>query len=183
MPISEERLQAEVNAHILANANETVKETLRRWKTGHSQWGMGREWWWLIIQYDTNRFGAIPFEDLRELLMDSASGVTGDSLLANLPPADHTNWRTPKPGVIAARTVEQNTHSTASALHLTENSPGNLLVVTRNGQLLGILNKRMRNFAMASLSLLSLLDEMETASVSPSATTPPPDATPPKPAP
>lgn len=182
MPISDERLNAEVNAHILASATDTVRQAVKAWQTGRSRWGAGREWWWLIIQYDSGLYTAIAFEQLRDLLASPDVDVNFDTRLSALPAEDNSNWRDPKIGVIAARVVDKGRYSTANALHLAENAPGNMLIVTANGEFKGILSKRMRNFAMADLSLLNLLEEMEaeevtSASANPvNSTTPPSDA-------
>ena len=161
LPISDERLYAEVNAHILASATDTVRQVVKAWQTGRSRWGVGREWWWLIIQYDSGLYTAIAFEQLRDLLASPHVDVNFDTRLSALPVEDNSDWRNPKPGVIAARVVDKDRYSTANALHLAENAPGNMLIVTANGEFKGILSKRMRNFAMADLSLLNLLEELE----------------------
>jgi hypothetical protein len=161
MPISDERLLSDVNAHVVVPSNITVKQALQHWKKGHNRWGTAREWWWLMIEHGNGRFTALPLEQLRDLLIDTTSGVTADSLLYALPPAREATNFTQLPGVIVVRTVEKTSLSTASAVSLAENSPGNLLGVIENGKLVGILSRRMRNFAMANLSLLNLLEEME----------------------
>jgi hypothetical protein len=165
MPISDDRLQSDVNAHIVVPAAATVFEALQQWRTGHPRFGKGREWWWLIIEYQVGQYTAIPFEQLRELLMTEQFGVNHSTLLSTLPPArdNPEDWANPLPGVVIARVVEKNSLSTSAALRQAENSPGNLLVVIDQGKLVGIINKRMRNFAMANQSLLDLLEEMETS--------------------
>lgn len=185
MPISDDRLYAEVNAHILASATDTVRQAVKAWQAGRSRWGVGREWWWLIIQYDNGLYTAIAFEQLRDLLASPDVDVDFDTRLSALPAEDHSDWRNPKPGVIATRVVDKERYSTANALHLAENAPGNMLVVMENGEFSGILSKRMRNFAMADLSLLNLLEELEAqeatstpASSTSSTPSPSPDAPP-----
>jgi hypothetical protein len=164
MPISDDRLQSDVNAHILVPATSTVYEALQQWRSGHPRFGKGREWWWLIIEYDAGHYTAIAFEQLRELLMHEKFGVKHSTVLNTLPVAKDNpdDWAKPLPGVVAARVVEKNTLSTSAALRQAENSAGNLLVVIHQGNFVGIINKRMRNFAMANQSLLDLLEEMET---------------------
>lgn len=182
MPISDDRLYAEVNAHILASATNTVRDALKAWQTGHSRWGVGREWWWLVIQYDNGLYSVIAFEQLRDLLASPEINVNFETRLNALPVEDRSDWRNPKPGVVAAKVVDKDRYNTANALHLAENAPGNMLVVTQNGEFVGILSKRMRNFAMADLSLLNLLEELEAqeAASAPASSanptiTPPPD--------
>lgn len=182
MPISDDRLYAEVNAHILAAATDTVREAVNAWKKGNDRWGIGREWWWLVIQYDSGLYSAIAFEQLRDLLASPDVDVNFDTRLSALPAEDTSDWRNPKPGVVAARVVNKTRYSTANALHLAENAPGNMLVVTENNEFVGVLSKRMRNFAMADLSLLNLIEELEakeaaSTTSSPSAS-PTPDAPP-----
>lgn len=165
MPISDDRLQSDVNAHIVAPATATVFEALQLWRNGHSRFGKGREWWWLIIEYDAGHYTAIPFEQLRELLMNDQFNVDSTTALSTLPAArdNPDDWANPLPGVVAAKVAEKNSLSTSAALRQAENSPGNLLVVIHQGAFAGIINKRMRNFAMANQSLLDLLEEMETS--------------------
>lgn len=183
MPISEERLYAEVNAHILVESTDTVQHAVKAWQAGHPRWGTGREWWWLVIQYDSGHYSAIAFEQLRDLLADKTVDVDFSTPLNALPVENTSDWRNPKLGVIATRVVDKSRYSTANALHLAENAPGNMLVVTDNTEFIGILSKRMRNFAMADLSLLNLLEEFESAEVSTptssmGSATSPPDAPP-----
>ncbi len=179
MPISDDRLYAEVNAHILGDATDTVREVLKAWQNGNARWGIGREWWWLIIQYDGGLYTAIAFEQLRDLLASPDFDVNFDTRLSALPAEDTSDWRHPKPGVVAARVVDKKRYSTANALHLAENAPGNMLVVTEDGQFVGVLSKRMRNFAMADLSLLNLIEELETKeAASPTPPTAPASPTP-----
>lgn len=161
MPISSERLLSDVNAHLVVPSTYTVKQALQAWSMGHPHFGTGREWWWLIIAYQDGHYTAVPLEQLRDLL--AASVINLATVLNTIPFAQDNpeNWAKPLPGVVRVRSVDINSYNTSAAVQLAENSPGNVLVVTQNGQVVGIINKRMRNFAMATLSLLSLLDDLD----------------------
>ncbi|MCQ3929570.1 MAG: hypothetical protein DPW16_03850 [Chloroflexi bacterium] len=160
MPISEDRLYADGNAYILVAAYQTVRHALHEWSRGATRWGAPREWWWLVIEHEGPRFAAIPFEQLRDLL--NQSGITMDTYLADLPEAlgQSDSWQL-NPGVIHTRVVDKTTTTTATALQQAEESPGQLLVVTSRGQCVGIISKRSRSFAMATLSLLKMIEEDE----------------------
>ncbi|GIK63276.1 MAG: hypothetical protein BroJett018_10700 [Chloroflexota bacterium] len=158
MPISEDRLYADGNAYILVAAHQTVRHALYEWSRGATRWGTPREWWWLVIEHEGSRFAAIPFEQLRDLL--NQSEITMDTCLADLPEAlqQADSWQL-NPGVIHSRIVDKSTITTAAALQQAEESPGQLLVVTTQGQCVGIISKRSRSFAMATLSLLKMIEE------------------------
>ncbi len=162
MPISDDRLYADGNAYILVSAHQTVRHALREWSRGTTRWGTPREWWWLVIEHNSSQFAAIPFEQLRDLLSQTGSRVTMDTRLADLPEAlqQSDSWQL-KPGVIYTKTVDRITTTTAVSLQQAEDSPGQLLVVTSQGQCVGIISQRSRSFAMATLSLLKLIEEDE----------------------
>ncbi|MBI5928056.1 MAG: hypothetical protein HY862_02015 [Chloroflexi bacterium] len=162
MPISDDRLYAEGNAYIGVSAKQTVRDALRQWSKDATRWGTPREWWWLVIEHDRHQFSAIPFEQLRDLLNQAGSGVTMDTQLADLPEATQQldSWQL-TPGIVYTKLVDKNTTTTAVALQLAEESPGQLLVVTTQGQCVGIISKRTRSFAMATFSLLKMIEEDE----------------------
>ncbi len=162
MPISDDRLYADGNAYILVAAHQTVRYALREWSHSTTRWGTPREWWWLVIEHDGPHFTAIPFEQLRDLLSQTGSPITMDTRLADLPEAlpQSDSWQL-KPGIIRTKTVDKITTTTTTALQQAENSPGQLLVVTSHGQCVGIISKRSRSFAMATLSLLKMIEQDE----------------------
>lgn len=163
MPIPDERLLSDLNAHILVPATYTIRQALAAWQKGHPHFGRGREWWWLIIDYNNGTYTAIPLEQVRDLLSSPRFHVDAETRLSNLPSAQDNpdDWSNPLPGIVAARVIDQDAYSSSAAIHLAENSAGNLLVVLKDGKFAGIINKRMRNFAMASQSLLDLYERMQ----------------------
>lgn len=167
MPIADDRLQADTNAYILMRANQTLRDALIEWSKGGTRWGTPREWWWLVIEHGSQKFTAIPFEQIRDLLGQPNSGVTMATVLAELPEAAQhpESWQL-SPGVITGKVADKTNYSTASALQLAENSPGQLLIVTEYGKCVGIISKRTRSFAMATFSLLKMLEEDEKRSFS-----------------
>jgi hypothetical protein len=162
MPIADDRLQADTNAYILMQANQTIRDALIEWSKGGTRWGTPREWWWLVIENGSQKFTAIPFEQIRDLLGQGHPSVTMETRLAELPEATQhpESWHL-SPGVIMGKVADKNNYNTATALQLAENSPGQLLVITEQGKCVGILSKRTRSFAMATLSLLKMLEDDE----------------------
>lgn len=162
MPISDDRLYAEGNAYLLMPAQYTIWDALHEWSKGATRWGTPREWWWLVIEHEGAQFTAIPFEQLRDLLGQTEPTVFMSTQLGDLPRAlpQPNHWLL-EPGVVLAKTVDKEATTTTVALQLAEDSPGQVLVVTTQGQCVGIMSKRTRSFAMATLSLLKMLEADE----------------------
>jgi hypothetical protein len=153
MPISESELKRNTNTHLLAVADDTVADTLLRWRSQPDP----REWWWLIIAHGGEKYTALRFQALARLI--TAHSITGSTRLADLP-VERENpaaWDQPIPGVITPVTVEQPQIGPAQAQRMLQDTP--LLIVLHNGQFQGILSGSFRTFTFNDKPLLDLLDE------------------------
>ena len=159
MPIPDATLARPLNAHLWRPAHETVLDALRAWRATP----MSAGWWWLVIDHGSERFTALRFDTLRQMLVRPDLGVTMETRLADLPVARHnpTDWTQPLPGVIEPQTVDQDAVSEARARHLQQNSPANLLVVLRDGVFRGVLSGSERTFAFTDDLLLDMIEQYE----------------------
>ena len=83
MPIADATLARPLNAHLWRPAHDTVLNALQMWRTTPQ----AAAWWWLVIDHSGGRFTALRFDTLRQLLLRRDLGVTMQTRLADLPPA------------------------------------------------------------------------------------------------
>ncbi len=159
MPIADATLTRPLNAHLWRPAHDTVLNALQMWRTTPQ----AAAWWWLVIDHSGGRFTALRFDTLRQLLLRRDLGVTMQTRLADLPPAQRNpaDWTQPVPGVIEPRTVDQDAVSEARARTLQQNSPAHLLVVLRDGIFRGVLASSDRTFAFTDDLLLDMIEQYE----------------------
>lgn len=157
MPIADSELDKSANAHLLRPAADTIYQAVKSWRDTPDSF----EWWWLIIEHSGQRYTAIRFETLRDLL--KTGGASMNTHLDDLPSAreNPADWDHPFPGVVSPNVVEQSSVGTALAVQMVRDSPGSVLVVVNNGQFRGILAAHERTFAFADVMLLDMLEEYE----------------------
>lgn len=159
MPIADTELHKPANSHIYAPASATILDALRTWRATADSY----EWWWLIIGHADRTFTAIRFEGFRQLLTQPETQVTMATRLDALPEQRENplDWNRPHPGVVTPTVVEQDEMGAARAQQVARSSPGGLLIVTRYGDLAGILSTSHRTFAFTDELLVDMLDEFE----------------------
>lgn len=165
MPIADTELDKPVNAYIVCPASSTVLEALEAWRSTPDSY----EWWWLVIDHGGQRFTALRFEALRDLLTQPSCGVDMDTLLGDLPsgsdnPAD---WSQPFVGAYTPDTVDQTRLSAAQAMQQVRTAPGQILIVLNGTELRGILTGSQRTFTFTDRHLLDMLADYEQTGTSP----------------
>jgi hypothetical protein len=159
MPIPDSELNKPSNAHLVRPAADSVYKALHAWRgTPGSQ-----EWWWLVIDQGSQKYTAIRFGTVRDVLARPDLGVTMETHLADLPlrrenPAD---WAHPLPGAVLPPVVEQDAIGTARALQIVQDNPGRVLIVLRGGRFRGILSAGERVFAFNDKPLIDMIAEFE----------------------
>jgi len=159
MPVSDAELNQAANAHLLRPATETVFSALRVWRDTPGP----QEWWWLVIQHDAQRYTALRFAELRDLLAQRKRGAHMNTPLADLParrdnPDDPDR---PVPGVVTPPVIDGAEIDAARAREIALTSPGQVVVVVRDEQFRGIVSITSRTFAFADKPLLDLLEDFE----------------------
>lgn len=120
MPIDSEALSRAAHRHLVMQGSHSVLDAIA--KLGQQG---GQEWWHLIVNLGGGKFAAGPFASLRAGLQSEGEAYLHKAL------ADI--------GLTAVQAVEQDSLSTREAEARVESSPGNVLLVTRQGKLQGIL--------------------------------------------
>jgi len=122
MPINDTVLQQVTNSHIKVNDTETMRDAFARYKAAN-----GQPWWRLVVQRQDGKWAVITFRDLDALANDLGAAFFNQPI-RDLPIPFKT-----------VNAVEQDQYTTNAAQRLALDSPEQLLVVTKNGQFVGIL--------------------------------------------
>ncbi len=159
MPVTDADLNQPAHAHLLRPATETVFSALRVWRDTPGR----QEWWWLVIEHDAQRYTALRFSELRDLLVQRKRRTHMNTPLTKLParrdnPDDPDH---PLPGVVTPIVVDGAVTGAAAAREIAHTSPGQVVVIVQDGQFQGIISITSRTFAFADKPLLDLLEDFE----------------------
>jgi hypothetical protein len=120
MPISDEALQKPTNRFLAVSGEATVGQAIAA-----LQGEGGESWWHLLVRMDDGSWGVTRFTDLYKSLERMAAAA--DVRLGG------------RKNLTPATAVDRDSMDTLSAQALARNSPGRLLIVTTNGNPIGIL--------------------------------------------
>lgn len=138
MPIPDSDLTPPGSGFFIQAASMTVHAALHTWY----HLAESAEWWWLVIEHDTDapaRFTALRMADLRDVLADPQDSTHMNSHLADLPVHQGEH----QPGTVVPASVRRLEMDTATARKLAARSPGQLLLVLdddHGGQVRGVLS-------------------------------------------
>ncbi|MCC7448513.1 MAG: toll/interleukin-1 receptor domain-containing protein [Anaerolineae bacterium] len=155
MPINDAVLHQAINSHIKVSDTATMRDAFTRYKAAD-----GQPWWRLVVQRQDGSWAVTTFRDL-DALASSLGAAFFDQPIRDLP--------IPFTTVIA---VDQDRYTTNAAQRLALDSPEQLLVVTKNGQLVGILVVGTRRSAAEKSDGPSAVDLFERLPPTPPAASP-----------
>jgi hypothetical protein len=144
-PIHDEALRQSKNAHVLLGGDQTLHEAARKVEAGG-----GQPWWHVVVDLGEGRYAAALYGALIKRTEDTPEAERADLVTIRLGDLGEP--------LIEAKVVEQASMSTSGAEGLASGSPGELVVVTRDGKFAGILYVGGRRSAelFAASSLLGL---------------------------
>jgi hypothetical protein len=144
-PIRDEALRERKNAHVLLGGDQTLHEAARKVEAGG-----GQPWWHVVVDLGEDRYAAALYGALIKRTEDTPEAERADLVTTRL--------RDLGEPLIEVKVVEQASMSTSGAEGLASGSPGELVVVTRDSKLAGILYVGGRRSAelFAASSLLEL---------------------------
>jgi len=123
MPVDDALLRAPNNRHIKINETLTLMEAFDALKAAK-----GHSWWHMIIEYENKTWAALRFSDL-DLLALRMGPDFFSTPISDLPL-----------NASLVNAVEKDSIDTENAKALARESLGRLLVITRNGQCVGIIS-------------------------------------------
>jgi hypothetical protein len=144
-PIRDEALRQSKNAHVLGGGDQTLHQVAKKIEAAG-----GQPWWHVVVDLGDGRYATALYSALIKRAED-APEAERISLVA-------TRLRDLGEPLIEVEVVEQDSVSTTAAENLASASPGELVVVTRDGKFAGILYVGGRRSAdlFAASSLLEL---------------------------
>jgi hypothetical protein len=144
-PIHDEALRQSKNAHVLLGGDQTLYEAAKKIEAAG-----GQSWWHVVVDLGEGRYAAALYGTLIK--------HTEDTPEARRAALVTTRLRDLGEPLIEVKVVEQASMSTTGAEGLASESPGELVVVTRNGKFAGVLYVGGRRSAelFAASSLLGL---------------------------
>ena len=139
MPISKEALDKAVNRHVLLKGSNTILDALA--ELDHQN---GGEWWHIVVDTGNESFAAAQFSSLRE-------GVENEG-------RTYLDKKLSQAGLTRVNSIDRDSIDSEEVESKARSSPGNLLVVTAEGKVQGIIYAGTTRGSMEAFASASLLE-------------------------